>query len=151
MRPQTGVELDDGAHRCIGCFVEIGKSNKMGAAIHVIDHGCAPELVVQPARDKSFDNRLRCACVIEDEIREAPIDPLLGKSAVHDLMISPLSPGPCITGSGGAPSHKPKAIAGWADRCLPGRPACHGETWQRHRDRMARLSSLRSPHFAPHP
>jgi hypothetical protein len=81
------AELDDAARRGIARSVEVGEADMVSTPVDSIDDGVcsALELVIEPARDKPPDERLRREFAIERKVSDAPFDALTGKATVDAL------------------------------------------------------------------
>src|ERR1700730_7941040 len=80
------AQLDDTAGRRISYRVEVGQAEMMHPAVHAIDDGINAllELVIEAVGDETA-NDPACIPVVEGEITNASLDPLLAEASVNPL------------------------------------------------------------------
>ncbi len=81
------AELDDAAWRGVARSVEVGQANMVSTSVNSVDNGVggAPELVIEPAREKPPSKPRGCVSAVERKISDTPFYALIGKPAVDAL------------------------------------------------------------------
>ena len=81
------AQVDDAARHGVAGSIEVGQANMVSASVDPVDNGVRGplELVIEPAREKPPDERLRREFAIEREVSNAPFDALTGKTAMDAL------------------------------------------------------------------